>query len=66
MPPAQDEKQNDQMEMIMKKIIGSTLVAIALIGSAVSVSAAPAQVPGHDASLQQSLNFWQQFADRND
>lgn len=52
--------------MNMKKIIGSTLVAIALIGSAVSASAAPVQVPGHDASLQQNLNFWQQFADRND
>lgn len=48
----------------MKKIIGSALVAIALIGSAVSASATP--VPGHDASLQESLSFWQQFADNND
>lgn len=47
----------------MKKIIGTALVAVALIGSAVSASAV--EVPGHDATLQESLSFWQEFADRN-
>lgn len=47
----------------MKKIIGSALVAIALIGSAVSASATP--VPGPDASLTESLNFWAQFSNEH-
>jgi len=63
MTPAQNEKQNAKMEMNMKKIIGSALVAIALIGSVAGASAAP--FPGHDATLSESLAFWQQFGDNN-
>lgn len=51
------------MEMNMKKIIGSALVAIALIGTAVSASAAP--FPGQDSTLSETLNFWAQFSDDN-
>jgi hypothetical protein len=63
MTPAQKQKQNIQMEMNMKKIIGSALVAIALIGTAVSASAAP--FPGQDSTLSETLNFWAQFSDDN-
>lgn len=59
----------------MKKVITSALVALALVGSAVGASAAVSYpgthselyvpFPGPHASLDQTLNFWQQFADRD-
>ncbi|MBX2805413.1 MAG: hypothetical protein KTR19_05540 [Hyphomicrobiales bacterium] len=47
----------------MKKVITSAVVAIALIGSAVSASATT--VPAKDASLKENLSFWSQFADND-
>ena len=53
----------------MKKIIGSALVALTLIGSVATASAAPAynddNFPGPHASLSEALNFWAQFGDDN-
>ena len=53
----------------MKKIIGSALVALALIGSVATASAAPAynddNFPGPQSSLSETLNFWAQFGDDN-
>jgi hypothetical protein len=57
------------MEMKMKKIIGSALVALTLIGSVATASAAPAynddNFPGPQSSLSETLNFWAQFGDDN-
>ena len=54
----------------MKKIIGSALVALALVGSVATASAGSTynseKFPDHSASLSQSLAFWQQFSDNND
>jgi hypothetical protein len=62
MTPAQDEKQNDQMEMTMKKILSTVLAATAFLGA---VSAASATPNSNDIGNDR-LAFWQQFADRND
>lgn len=43
----------------MKKIIGTAIAAIALLGTVSAASAA--EFPGQDATLQESLNFWNQF-----
>jgi hypothetical protein len=57
------------MEMSMKKIIGSALVALTLSGSVATASAAPAydydNFPGPQSSLSETLNFWAQFGDDN-
>jgi hypothetical protein len=64
-----ETKSKDQLEMSMKKIIGSALVALALIGSVATASAAPSydpdNFPGPQSSLSETLNFWAQFGDDN-
>ncbi len=62
-PAAPKKSKMIQTEMSMKKVITSAVVAIALIGSAVSASATT--VPAKDASLKENLSFWSQFADND-
>lgn len=47
----------------MKKVLSAALVSLALIGTAATAFAV--EVPGTDAPLKETLNFWQEFADRN-
>ena len=47
----------------MKRIIGAALVTMTLIGSVSTASAI--QVPDQNAPIQEQLNFWNQFNDRD-
>jgi hypothetical protein len=54
-------KSNERM--IMKKLIGTTLVAIALVGSASSAFAAPSYEGSNEKTeLSRQLDFWNQFS----
>lgn len=45
----------------MKKILSAAFVSLALMGAISTASAF--NVPDQDATLRESLHFWQQFAD---
>ncbi len=50
-------------DMIMKKLIGTTLVALALVGTASSAFATPNyQGPNEKTELSRQLDFWKQFS----
>jgi hypothetical protein len=68
-PRRKKQKQMIRMEMNMKKIISSAFVALVLVGSVATASAAPEysdnNFPGPHSSLSETLNFWAQFSDDN-